>query len=123
MPILSNVKISPIDDNHFAHTVTIDGIRIPNVSSAVVEYEPNTVPTCTLTLNSLTGIDEQMIADIVFSPESIHDCIKFLLLRLQLDDDLREEWKATIETALRNAKEHNLSIENTATAVINQIIR
>lgn len=123
MPILSNVKISPIDDNHLAHTVTIDGIRIPNVSSAVVEYEPNTVPTCTLTLNSLTGIDEQMIADIVFVPESIHDCIKFLSLRLQLDDDLREEWKATIETALRNAKEHDLSIENTATAVINQIIR
>lgn len=123
MPILSNVKISPIDDNHLAHTVTIDGIRIPNVSSAVVEYEPNTVPTCTLTINSLTGIDEQMIADIVFSPESIHDCIKFLSLRLQLDDDLREEWKATIETALKAAKEHNLSIENTATAVINQIIR
>lgn len=123
MPILSNVKISPIDDNHLAHTVTIDGIRIPNVSSAVVEYEPNTVPTCTLTLNSLTGIDEQMIADIVFSPESIHDCIKFLSLRLQLDDDLREAWKATIETALKAAKEHNLSIENTATAVINQIIR
>ena len=123
MPILSNVKISPIDNNHLAHTVTIDGIRIPNVSSVVVEYEPNTVPTCTLTVNSLAGIDEQMIADIVFSPESIHDCIKFLSLRLQLDDDLREEWKATIETELRNAKEHNLSIENTATAVINQIIK
>lgn len=123
MPILSNVKISPIDNNHIAHQVTIDGIRIPNVSSAVVEYEPNTVPTCTLTINSLAGIDDQMIADIVFSPESIHDCIKFLSLRLQLDDDLREAWKATIETALRNAKEHNLSIENTATAVINQIIK
>lgn len=123
MPILSNVKISPIDDNHFAHTVTIDGIHIPNVSSAVVEYKPNTVPTCTLTINSLAGIDERMIADIVFSPESIHDCIKFLSLRLQLDDDLRETWKSTIETALRNAKEHDLSIENTATAVINQIIK
>lgn len=123
MPLLAHVRISPIDDNHIAHQVTIDGERIPNVSRAVVEYEPNSIPVCTLEVNSVYDIDEDMIARLDFTPQSYTECMKYLWLKLQLDDEAWHKWSTSIANVLKGARENNLSDISTANAIIEQIFK
>lgn len=102
MPVLHNLKVEAINNSGTAQRVIYDGIELQGVTSVTTEYEPDSIPQAYITLNTISNINRDLVCKFHFEPEDIRECIKFLALQLQLDDDLRLAWQASIYSALKD---------------------
>jgi len=123
MALLSKIKVESINENSTAHNVYIDGIEQNNISNLCIEYSPYSIPAATITYNAASDIDEFAKIQGIFDTDSIREAIKFLSLRLQFDEDLREAWIYSIESALRECRENDIAdTHKIAEAVLERII-
>ena len=97
---LCNVRLLK-DENHVGrYHVYVDGQEIAGVNSVDVHYSPDAIPTTDITIYSVPKIDHDLFARMHFEPTDIRECIKFLVLQLQFDNDFREAWILSIKSAL-----------------------
>ena len=123
MSLLSRIKIESINENSTAHKVYIDGIKQNNISNLCIEYSPDSIPLAVITYNAASDIDEFAKIQGIFDTDSIREAIKFLSLQLQFDEDLREAWIYSIESALRKCRENDIAdTHKIAEAVLERII-
>ena len=123
MALLSKIKVESINENSTAHNVYINGIEQNNISNLCIEYSPYSIPVATITYNAASDIDEFAKIQGIFDTDSIREAIKFLSLRLQFDEDLREAWIYSIESALRECRENDIAdTHKIAEAVLERII-
>lgn len=120
MSILANIEVKRINETGTCHEVYVDGIKINRVASVNIDYESCSIPKCTIVLNGVTEVNEKMFVDSQFRTDDIRECIKYLALMVQFDDDFKEACLATIESALKESKD--LPIEGTANKVLEKLI-
>ena len=101
MPVLHNIKIEPLNNAHAFHKVIYDGIELQGVRELFVSYFPNEIPQAQITLNTVSNIDEDMLAKFEFDPESITECAKFLYLECQLHEELKEAFVGSVYSAVK----------------------
>ena len=123
MALLSKIKVESINENSTAHKVYIDGIEQNNISNICIEYSPYSIPSAVITYNAASDIDEFAKIQGIFDTDSIREAIKFLSLRLQFDEDLRDAWTYSIESALMECRENDIAdTYKIAEAVLERII-
>ena len=123
MSLLSRIKVESINENSTTHKVYINGIEQNNISNLCIEYSPNSVPSAVITYNATSDIDEFAKIQGIFDTDSIREAIKFLSLQLQFDEDLREAWIYSIESALIESREKDVAnTHEIATAVLERLI-
>ena len=108
MSVLSNVHIEPISTSCTSHKVTVDGKEIHHISKIAVDIEPASIPTCTITLNSASEIDEKMIVGYGFDPASIRECMRYLDMQLQFNEVLRQAWLMSIVSAIDDCRKNRV---------------
>lgn len=102
--MVGNIKIRQITDPAtLLYNVDVNGKEINNISSIEFYADPYQIPVVQLGLAS--GIDYDGLADIGIdiSPESTAECISGLGFALQMDEDLRNGFLASIRSALDEA--------------------
>lgn len=102
--MVGNIKIRQITDPAtLLYNVDVNGKEINNISSIKFYADPYQIPVVQLGLAS--GIDYDGLADIGIdiSPESTAECISGLGFALQMDEDLRNGFLASIRSALDEA--------------------
>lgn len=104
--MVGNIKIRQITDPAtllYNVDVDVNGKEINNISSIEFYADPYQIPVVQLGLAS--GIDYDGLADIGIdiSPESTAECISGLGFALQMDEDLRNGFLASIRSALDEA--------------------
>lgn len=102
--MVGNIKIRQITDPAtLLYNVDVNGKEINNISSIEFYVDPYQIPVVQLGLAS--GIDYDGLADIGIdiSPESTAECISGLGFALQMDEDLRNGFLASIRSALDEA--------------------
>lgn len=112
---LRKVTISRANTEGIRHNVSIDGISQNGIKSIYIDYEPNAIPEASITLNSVLDIDEDVAATFSFTPDSISECIKFLAMELQFDEELRNAWQSSIYSALVDLEKLEIGGANTCT--------
>ena len=123
MPLLSKIKVESINENSTAHKVYIDGIEQSHISNLCIEYSPCSIPSVTATYKAVSDIDTFAKIQGIFDTDSIREAIKFLSLQLQFDEDLRDAWIYSIESALRECRENDIAdTHKIAEAVLERII-
>lgn len=101
--MVGNVKIKQPNDVGNGYSVEIGGTPINYVRSVDFFADAGCVPTVILEL--VSGFEFDGLADIGIniSPESTAECIKGLGFALQMDEDLRNGFLASIRSALDEA--------------------
>jgi len=123
MSLLSKIKVESINENSTVHKVYINGIEQNSISNLCVEYSPDSIPSVTATYIAISDIDEFASIQGIFDTDSIREAIKFLSLQLQFDEDLRDAWIYSIESALRECRENDIAdTHKIAEAVLERII-
>lgn len=123
MSLLSRIKVESINENSTAHKVYINGIEQHNISNLCIEYSPYSAPSAVITYNAASDIDEFAKIQGIFDTDSIREAIKFLSLQLQFDEDLRDAWIYSIESALIESREKDVTnTHEIATAVLERLI-
>ena len=97
---LTNVRVLKNPDHVGVYNVFVDGHELHGVTEMDVHFRPGEHIQADITLNSVTKIDHDVIASFHFDPSDIRECVKFLSLQLQLDDNFREAWMLSIKSAL-----------------------
>ena len=100
MSNLHHVKVYNDTESTKVTHVEVDGIEIHNISSLDIEYRPTEIPQAIITLRSISDISGDMMVKFNFEPYNIRDCIKYLALQLQFDEDFRKAWQSSIYSAL-----------------------
>ena len=99
--IFHTVRVEKISDHIGYYRVIVDGEELHHVAALNISYEPMSVPKADITLNAVGEIpDSEMAVYYHFETEDIRECVRFLALQLQLDEDFREAWKSSIYSAL-----------------------
>lgn len=123
MSLLSRIKVESKNENSILHKVYIDGIEQHNISYLYVKYSPDSIPSAVITYKAISDINEFAKIQGIFDTDSIREAIKFLSLQLQFDEDLRDAWIYSIESALRECMENDISdTHKIAEAVLERII-
>lgn len=113
MSILSRVKIEETDDKR--HRIYIDGVERSDVAEFDLHLCPGEIPTASMTFRSAQEIDMDAIVDYKFEPSTIEECIKFLRMHLQLNDEVREGWIASIKSSITESLNSGI-VDNDAIA-------
>ena len=103
MTMVGNVKIKQLNDVGNGYSVEINGLPVNYVRSVDFHAEPCEVPH--IDLEIVSGFEFDGLADIGIniSPESTVECIRGLDFALQMDEDLRNGFLASIRSALDEA--------------------
>ena len=97
---MTNLRIIKKPNLVGCYDVFADGQELHGVRSIDVHYRPQEPLEADITLTSVTKIDHDLLAKFHFEPTDIRECIKFLALQLQMDDDFRDAWISSIKSAL-----------------------
>ena len=87
--LFKRLTVTPRDGG-IHHDVLIDGKPVNGIEHLDVFYSPNEMPIATITLNSVSEIDEKVATEFDFIPDSIDDSLKFLYLQSQFNDEFRQ---------------------------------
>ena len=104
--MVGSVRVKPIDGRVGCHDVFINGIQIDNVRSLDFHVDPESIPEVDITVLGNLDYNGLAIVGLNLNPESVVECIKGLKLELMLNDDLRNAFKASIKSALDDAKNY-----------------
>ena len=119
MSLLANIRVEKQDNFNF-HKIYVDGDELDHVRSVHIDYKSDALPTCEIEFVGVTEVNERMLLNSDFCPNSIRECLKYLALQVQLDDDFRDSCLATIESALKESE--SCSIEDKAKRVLERLI-
>lgn len=123
MSLLSRIKVESENENSISYKVYIDGVEQEHISNLCIEYSPVEIPHAIVTYNAISNIDSLANIQGIFDTDSIREAIKFLSLQLQFDEDLRDAWIYSIESALRECRENDIAdTHKIAEAVLERII-
>lgn len=122
-PCVSLIKIKSTEYIPSIVQVAVDGVIQNNVTGLVIEYAPDKMPQAYITYNAISDVDGFMKVISTFDTDSIREAIKFLSLQLQFDEDLRDAWIYSIESALIESREKDIAdTHEIAKAVLERII-
>ena len=101
--MIGSLRVKPVDGSYNGHQVFVDGTEIKNVRSMTFDVEPDAIPEANIEV--VGRLDYNGLAEIglMLDPESVKECILGLRFAIQMDEDLRNGFVASIKSALDEA--------------------
>lgn len=101
--MLANVKIEQDKENKHIHRAFIDGKQIEKITHLDFQVNPMEIPSVTLNIERMSGIDFEGQADVNFlnNPFTVQNACKILREELLKHGDLYRAFSASIYSALK----------------------
>lgn len=121
--MLANVKIEQDKDNKYIHRVFVDGKQIEKITHLDFQINPLEIPSVTLNIEQMSGIDFEGQADVNFldTPFTIQNACRILREELLEHEDLYRAFSASIYSALNEIPEGTY-IDKMPEIILNRII-
>ena len=105
--MLANVKIEQDKENKHIHRVFIDGKQIEKITHLDFQVEPCEIPSVTLNIERMSGIDFEGQAEVNFlkDPFTVQNACKILRDEILKHEDLYRAFSASIYSALKDISE------------------
>lgn len=93
---LTNLRLLKDPDKVGEYKTFVDGHELQGVTSVDVSFRPNEPIQAEITLDSVTKIDHDVLARFKFEPTTLKECMKFISLELQLNEEFAETFESLI---------------------------
>lgn len=105
--VLANVKIEQDKENNHIHRVFVDGKQIDKITHLDFQIDPWEIPSVTLNIERMSGIDFEGQADVNFlnNPYTVQNACKILQEELMKHGDLYQGFCASIRSAINDMPE------------------
>ena len=105
--MLANVKIEQDKNDKHIHRVFVDGKQIEKITHLDFQINPLEIPSVTLNIEQMSGIDFEGQADVNFldTPFTIQNACRILREELLEHEDLYRAFSASIYSALNEIPE------------------
>ena len=104
--MLANVKIEQDKENKHIHRVFIDGKQIEKITHLDFQVDPCEIPSVTLNIERMSGIDFEGQADVNFlnTPFTVQNACQILREELLKHGNLYNGFLSSIESSLKEQK-------------------
>lgn len=119
--MIGSLRVKPIENTYNGHQVFVDGTEIKNVRSLVFNVDVDSTPEATIEVSGKLDYNGLARIGLTLEPEAVRECIMGLQFALQMDDDLRNGFIASIKSALDEAKNYE-SNEKLSERILDRIL-
>ena len=101
--MIGSLRVKPVDGSYNGHQVFIDGTELKNVRSLVFGVYADSIPEANIEVCGKLDYNGLAKIGLTLEAESVKECILGLRFAIQMDDDLRNGFIASIKSALDEA--------------------
>lgn len=102
---LVNVRVLKDEKYVGVYHAYLDGQEVHGVRDLTVNFRPQEIPETVLKVNSVPKVDHDCLVKIQFEPQDVNECIKYLALMADMDEDFKHRIQSSIYSALKDINE------------------